>query len=130
MSCGVGHRHGSDPVWLWLWHRLVATAPIKPLAWESPYAEGVSLEKAKSQKQANKQTKKPNRAWGQRCLPVPLMAPSTPGTAPYRLWSPTKILLEWNHIQSCFINSLICQCLAQCLTYSRAITNVLFMSDE
>ena len=38
---------------LWLWHRLVATGPIGPLAWETPYAVGVALEKAK-----NKQTKK------------------------------------------------------------------------
>ena len=22
MRCGIGHRHGSDLVWLWLWHRL------------------------------------------------------------------------------------------------------------
>ena len=34
MSCGVGHRHGSDLALLWLWHRLVATVPIRPLAWE------------------------------------------------------------------------------------------------
>ena len=33
MSCGVGHRHGSDQVLLWLWHRAAATAPIGPLAW-------------------------------------------------------------------------------------------------
>ena len=29
---GVGCRHGSDPSLLWLWHRLAATAPIRPLA--------------------------------------------------------------------------------------------------
>ena len=40
VSCGVGCRHGSDPVLLWLWHRPVATAPIRPLAWDSPYAMG------------------------------------------------------------------------------------------
>ena len=28
MSCGVGCRCGLDPLLLWLWHRLVATAPI------------------------------------------------------------------------------------------------------
>ena len=50
MSCGVGHRHGSDPAWLW--HRLAATALIQPLAWEPPYAVGVAL------KSKNKQTKK------------------------------------------------------------------------
>ena len=31
MSCDVGHRLGSDPTLLW--RRLVATAPIRPLAW-------------------------------------------------------------------------------------------------
>ena len=34
VSCGVGHRHGSDPTLLWLWHRSAATALIRPLAWE------------------------------------------------------------------------------------------------
>ena len=42
MNCGEGHRHGSDPVWLWLWCRPVATAPIQPPAWEFPYAVGAS----------------------------------------------------------------------------------------
>ena len=48
MSCGVGHRCGSDPVLLWLWCRLAA--PIRPLAWEPPYAGGAALEKAKKKK--------------------------------------------------------------------------------
>ena len=47
MSCGVGHRHGSDPELLWFWCRLVAKAPIRPLAWEPPYAVGAALEKDK-----------------------------------------------------------------------------------
>ena len=47
MSCGVGCRRGSDPAWLWLWCRPAATAPIRPLAWEPPYAVGAALEKAK-----------------------------------------------------------------------------------
>ena len=50
VSCGVGCRRGSDPSLLWLWRRLVATAPIRPLAWESPYAAGVAQEMAKRQK--------------------------------------------------------------------------------
>ena len=50
MSCGVGCRPGSDPMLLWLWCTPVATAPIRPLAWEPPYAEGAALEKAKRQK--------------------------------------------------------------------------------
>ena len=32
---------------LWLWCRLVATAPSGPLAWEPPYATGVALKKKK-----------------------------------------------------------------------------------
>ena len=54
MSCGVGLRCGLDPMLLWLWRRLAATGPIKPLAWEPPYATGVTLEKAKRQQQKKK----------------------------------------------------------------------------
>ena len=52
MSCGVGRRHGSDLalLWLWLWCRLAAVAPIQLLAWESPCAAGVALKKAKGKK--------------------------------------------------------------------------------
>ena len=45
MSCGGGHRHGSDLALLWLWHRLAAVAPIGPLAWEPPYAARAALKK-------------------------------------------------------------------------------------
>ena len=34
-----------DPALLWLWCRPVATAPIRPLAWEPPYAAGAALKK-------------------------------------------------------------------------------------
>ena len=54
MSCGVGFRRGSDPKLLWLWRRLGATAPTGPLAWESPYAVGAVLEKAKRPKKRQK----------------------------------------------------------------------------
>ena len=54
MSCGVGHRRGSDLALLWLWHRPVAAAPIGPLAWETPYAMGVAQEKAKEKKKKKK----------------------------------------------------------------------------
>ena len=56
MSCGVGHRHGSDLALLWLWHRLAATTPIRPAAWEPPYVAGVALRRQKT-KQKNKQKK-------------------------------------------------------------------------
>ena len=59
MSCGVGCRCDSDPALLWLWRRLAAMAPIRPLAWEPPYAMGAAQEMAKRQnKQTNKQTDK------------------------------------------------------------------------
>ena len=54
MSCGVGHRHGSDLALLaGLWHRLIATALIPPLAWESPCASGVALKKDKKIEKSN-----------------------------------------------------------------------------
>ena len=33
LSCDVSHRCGSNLVLLWLWCRLAAIAPIRPLAW-------------------------------------------------------------------------------------------------
>jgi len=36
-----------DLALLWLWHRLAATAPTGPLAWETPYTMGAALEKTK-----------------------------------------------------------------------------------
>ena len=50
MSCGVGCRCGSDPALLCLWLRPAATALIRPLAWEPPYAAGVAQEMAKREK--------------------------------------------------------------------------------
>ena len=57
VSCGVGRRCGSDPQLLWLWRRLEATAVIRPLAWEPPYALEAALEKAKRQSKQTKQNK-------------------------------------------------------------------------
>ena len=48
MSCGVGRRHSSDPAFLWLWRRLAATALIRPLVWEPPYAAGAALKDKKT----------------------------------------------------------------------------------
>ena len=46
VSCGIGHRLGSDPELLWLCLRPVATAPI-PLAWELLYDAGEALKRQK-----------------------------------------------------------------------------------
>ena len=68
---------------LWLWCRLVATAPIRPLAWEPPYAVGAAQEIAttttkdkkthtqkkkkkqenKEKKQKEKKKKKKKKSW-------------------------------------------------------------------
>ena len=45
VSCGVGCRHSSDVVLLWLWCRLAAVALIQPLAWKPPYVSGAALKK-------------------------------------------------------------------------------------
>ena len=45
MGCGIGGRHGSDSVFLWLWHRPTAKALIRPLAWEPPYAVSMVLKR-------------------------------------------------------------------------------------
>ena len=58
MSCGIGRKRGSDPALLWLWWRPAATAPIRPLAWEPPYAAGAAQEMAKRQKQKQNKIKK------------------------------------------------------------------------
>ena len=57
MSWGVGQRHGLDPELLWLWCRPAATAPIRPLSWEPPFAAGAVLKTQKGKKA--KTNKKP-----------------------------------------------------------------------
>ena len=52
MSCDAGRRRGLDPalLWLWLWHRPAAIAPITSLAWEPPHAASAALEKGRKLK--------------------------------------------------------------------------------
>ena len=50
MTCGVGRGHSSDLMLLWLWFRLTAMAPIRPLAWEPPYTVGTALKRQKKKK--------------------------------------------------------------------------------
>ena len=53
-----------DPALLWLWCKPVATAPIRPLALEPPYAMGAAIEKAKRQIK-NKKIKR-GQVWWQK----------------------------------------------------------------
>ena len=57
MSCGVGQRYGMDPSLMWLWCRLTALAPIRPLALENPYAIGAAKKKKKKKKKRERERK-------------------------------------------------------------------------
>ena len=75
VSCGVGCRHGSDLVLLWLQCRPAAEAPIRILAREPPCAMGAAQEMEKRQK-------KNNTSWR-------LEAPVSPGFRQiFQIWSP------------------------------------------
>ena len=43
---------------LWLWCRPAAVAPIRPLAWELPYAMGAALKSKKTKKKKKKKKEK------------------------------------------------------------------------
>ena len=54
---GVGCRLASDPALLWLWCRLVAAAPVWPLAWELPCAVSATLKRKEKKTKQNKNRK-------------------------------------------------------------------------
>ena len=54
MGCGMGCRHGLDLALLCLWCRPAAVVPIRPLAWDPPYA----LKRQKTKRQKKKKKKK------------------------------------------------------------------------
>ena len=56
LSSGVGRRHSSDLMLLWLWW-LTAAAPIQSLAWEPLYVGGAAFKKKKEKGKTNKQKK-------------------------------------------------------------------------
>ena len=47
VSCGVGRRQDSNPLLLWPWRVLAATALFGPLAWEPTTAVGLKKKKKK-----------------------------------------------------------------------------------
>ena len=90
MNWGVGHRHGSHPMLLWLWHRPAAAAPIQPLAWQLPYAIGVALKRS-SPTQKKKKISKALAGLSRSWLPLSsfsiilCLLSSTPHTHPHNL---------------------------------------------
>ena len=57
MSCGVDHIRSLDLELLCLWCRPVPAAPIRPLAWEPPYAAQAALKSLKKKKKKKKKKK-------------------------------------------------------------------------
>ena len=54
-------RLSLDLTFLWLWHRPVATAPLRPLAWETPYGAGAAVKRQKDKKKKKKRERKKGR---------------------------------------------------------------------
>ena len=50
-----------DPELLWLWYRPAAMAPIRPLAWEFPYAVSVDLKGNKTKQKTIQKCEKKKR---------------------------------------------------------------------
>ena len=73
---------------LWLWP--AATAPIRPLAWEPPYAEGVALKQQQQQQQQQKKEGFQKSTWSTHY--VPGSVPDAEDTA--ATTGDTSILLE------------------------------------
>ena len=61
MNWGVGRRCSSDLALLWLWLRPAVVAPIRPLAWEPPYATCEGLKRQKDKKKKKKRYPKAGR---------------------------------------------------------------------
>ena len=84
MSCDVCCRRGSDPTLLQLWCRPAAASPIRPLAWELPYA---SCETLKS--------KKKSEAFGLKVIsvgPELLNEPFNMNQCPLRQWRSNRVI--------------------------------------
>ena len=64
------------PELLWLWHRPVAIALIRPLDWEPPYVVGTVLEKAKRHTHTHTHTK-PEGSWSEQAHPCLTPSSST-----------------------------------------------------
>ena len=59
---------GSGMAWLWLWCRMAAITPIRPLVWEPPYAAGAALEKDEKTKKKKKKRVGSLLLWLYHCM--------------------------------------------------------------
>ena len=63
-----------DLALLWLWHRPVATARIRPLAWEPPCAAEAALEKTKKQSGTTQITSSWSQPWSHFFCVSPILS--------------------------------------------------------
>uniref|UniRef100_A0A8C3YIZ8 Uncharacterized protein n=1 Tax=Catagonus wagneri TaxID=51154 RepID=A0A8C3YIZ8_9CETA len=56
-----GGRRCSDPALLWVWRMPLATALIRLLGWETPFAAGVTLKRQKKKKKKTQREIEPNQ---------------------------------------------------------------------
>ena len=89
MSCGVGRRRDSDLALLWLLHRPAATAPIRPLTWEPPHAEGTPLKRQKDERKNERTNERKKETWSAGSRLCSAMA-----------WPPTERFLSFGQILS------------------------------
>ena len=83
MSCGVGCRRGLDLALLWLWprRRLAAIAPVRPLAWELPYAMSVYIHMCVCV-YTHTHTRTPGERLGDECAVCPILEVGGEGKTP------------------------------------------------
>ena len=90
MNCGVGCRHGLDPVLLKMWCRPVAATPIRPVAWKLPYATCEQEGRKEGNGKANITSRKH--------LPLGFLRPS---------WNPAAwITSQISCVKNCLISGL------------------------
>ena len=87
------------PELLWLWRGSVATALIRPLAWEPSYATGAALEMAKWPKQTNKKQTNKKKFHSGTCCEL-----WWGGFACHKKHSEEKRILVWNGDSSLKVN--------------------------
>ena len=120
--CSVDGRCSSDPALLWLWYRLAATAAIRPLAWERPYAVGTALKRPKKEKKSHMLRIPPptspleNVLWllcsseTSLCIITFLLFVVSPPLPPYPVATPQIFLVSSLSVPSTWVSS-VCESL-------------------
>ena len=113
MSCGIGQRQGSDPALLWLWSRLGATVPIRPLTWKPPNAVGAAQKKKKKKKNRKKKKKERKTATNLRMVasvfPISSLISLSAALPLQKTYSTSNLLFLLLELSACLLPSLCLQ---------------------